>query len=192
MARALQQFIVEGAQPVASVSGVGGMGVNQHHVLAIEPQIDVLQIAQRPDKEPRAHQQRQRQSGLPRYQNLAEPYARSRRRRAALPGGLRQVHASDAQGGRQAEKNTRQQRQPGGERRQREAGLQAQVGIDEMRRRDGRDAPARQRESGGSAHGGQNQALGEQLADQPRSPGPHRQADRDLLAASGGARQQQI
>jgi len=71
-----QQFIVEGAQPVASVSGVGGIGVNQHNVIAIETQIDVLQIAQRPDKSP-GPPAAPRQSGLPRYQNLAEPNARS-------------------------------------------------------------------------------------------------------------------
>ncbi len=85
MARALQEFIVEGAQPVAFVSGVGGIGVNQHNVLAIETQIDVFQIAQRPNKEPRAHQQRQRQSGLARYKNLAQPHARSPERRIRCP-----------------------------------------------------------------------------------------------------------
>ena len=49
-----------------------------------------------------------------------------------------------------------------------------------------------QQDAGDAAADGQQQALGEQLADQPLAAGAHRRADGEFLAAGEGARQQQV
>ena len=47
-----------------------------------------------------------------------------------------------------------------------------------------------ERESGGGSENGQQQALGEELADEAPASRADREADGDLLSAAGGARQQ--
>ena len=53
-------------------------------------------------------------------------------------------------------------------------------------------APRSQQEPGGAAQHGRQQALGEELADQPAATRTQRRSHGDLLLASLGSRQQQV
>ena len=121
-------------------------------------------------------------------------------RPARVPSALRQVgpglEARGSQRRRQAEDHAREQAEDERERQNgrvqpdvREPGTCDPVGHEAQQRT---QAHIRQPYAECAGHGGDNEALREQLANEPRPAGAHRRADRHLAPAGAGPREEQV
>jgi hypothetical protein len=169
------------------------------HVIRIEAEVDLAGLAQALDAQSRPDKQRERDGDLRHHEPVAQPVLRCASLRGQPPSLLQdglQVEVGGLKRGDQPEGD------PGRHRKQqREAQRQgAQVEVElrvrgDLRRQEEGDrvhSPGREKRSRASAKERQNEALGQEQADQLPAPRAGGNADRNLLLAAGRPGQQEV
>src|SRR5262245_25987943 len=159
-----------------------------------EPRIDLIQIVEAANQQPRAHQQRQRQRRFGHHQNAARPMPSGDQTAPRFFQRVVKLNFARLKRGRQAENKASEDRDPRGE------SQHALIKPDLSRpwnavRADGQnqiDSPPRQRHAESPSSHGQQYALSQQLPHDAPSAGAHRHTHGDFSLPRRSARQQQV
>ncbi len=157
------------------------------HVVRVETERHLLQPAEAPREEPRAHQQHDAEAELDGHEELAHPGPAEEVGAAALqrvgqlaPGAVPRRDRAEDEPGTDRDREREEQHPPV------ESHLAERWESVRHHRHQPRDPPAGDQHSHRPADQRQHHALGQELADQPRPAGAEGRAERHLAPAGGG------
>ena len=157
-------------------------------VVRVEADRHLLQPAEAPRQEPRAHQQHDAEAELDRHEELAHPGPAEEVGPAPLqrvgqlaPGAVPRRDRAEDEPGADRDREREEQHPPV------EPHLAERRQSVRHHRHQRRDPPARDQHAHRPADQRQHHALGQELADQSRPPGAECRAERHLPPAGGGA-----
>ena len=181
------------------MSGLPGVQLERQHVLPVESELNRRQIRKRPQKQAGRDQDQQRDGDLRNHQDAAQAEAaKPVPARFAGPRFLErrhEVHPRRLERRSKPEQHARQKRERGhhGQHVPVQFGAQSEVLVSiRQQQSQETDSPDGERDTQRAAQQRQQDALGEELADDPKPSGAQAQPECNFALPGGRARQQEV
>ena len=193
------KVVVEGDNLGVVVSGLPGVQLERQQVLAVESELNGREIRKRPHEQAGRDQNQEGEGDLRDHQHAAQAEA-AKPVPARFAGSRFLERRHDVRPRRlerrsKPEQHARQQREPGHDDQHVPVQFRAQgevlTSIRQQQRQE-TDAPDGEHDTQRAAEHGEQDALGEELADDPKPSGPQTQAECDFAPAGGRARQEEV